>query len=256
MKNYLKSKVNENFFKWSTEGYGGIVGGNKQARFWFCGIEWGKDDNFNKIPIVKDTNNYPKGFSSEDKNKKWFGSMDNIYGPISKIIVSTLEELNQLPKNELSYLEKARKYFKEKLFIENGDSFMMNLFPLPFAEDNDSHWRKLQNNLTGFDNKFLYRTFCRLYRFKYLKELFTEIKKPKTIVCCGLGYLRDYIDIFGSDNITDYKEEKLNKHTVISFIDGKSKIFITPFLSVRGIADDKSLEELGKILAEHLFKYQ
>ena len=174
--------------------------GNPKGKYWFGGIEgaapidkWEDVENFCKELSGRKYMPDPPGVTA--KTRKDMGSnYTKIYGPMAKIVL-----MHRGGKNEVS-IKEVNDYVDEELFMEYGDIFQINLYPL--GKPNVKSWEEKYNEWFKFKDKDEYLIKVRKDRFPKIKE-FVEDEQyhhPKRIIVCfGIMNLEDYKNAFGAD---------------------------------------------------------
>lgn len=242
-------QIPENFMNWACS-LSGCDGGNINAETWVCGIEWGNADGdyYKKLP--EEIN---KGKATPPCDKfDWEESITYPYGRSFAKLYAAIRG-----KEVQDYKDLIDGYDDQKW--DGSELFKLNLYPISFSSTDESLWRK--NNLdkiTGFDEKYLFQTWCFFNRFPEFSAMRAE-KKPKLIIGTGNGYLRDFLMCFawGKENSNAIKGGRLKSN---SKANGKERVyywveieettlFVIPFLSgPYGLNSDYLLQKMGEII--------
>jgi hypothetical protein len=234
--------MEENIKDWACS-FSGCDGGNVDADIWLCGIEWGGGS---------DIGYYNKKLPEQLKNGKvdvsltnfdWNDSLSYTYGR------SFAKLYNSIKGGKV-------EDYKQVSNLEGNELFKLNLYPIAFDSTNHTLWHK--NNmpaLTGFDNKYIFNTWCFFNRFPFFTQL-TKKHKPELIIGTGVDYLRDFLMFFAGDEkvsklnsglITPISEA--NKYDRVYYwvrIDSNTLLVIIPFFSGRyGLNSNYLLQEMG-----------
>jgi len=169
----MEIQSSNEFRTWAT-GFSGCDGGNRHGAIWFCGIEYGGNED-------------EQSFCFSDVSEPAHLSADQLE--------STLAKSQYMQKVAKSYAvlhgSEPSNYYQialaRKLFDEESDTFKINLFPISFHNDSDELWQKWLYERTGLPTKSLYRAWCQLYRFPKMKQWVCE-GNPKVIVATGTSY--------------------------------------------------------------------
>lgn len=242
----------ETFKEWACS-LSGCDGGNFYADTWLCGIEWGagSQDNgiYYKTQLLEEMT-AGKAHPPCDRFD-WNESLSYPYGrSFAKLYAAIHGEKVQ------SY-----KYLAANTW-DGSELFKLNLYPIAFDSTDESLWEK--NNLhqiTGFDEKHLFQTWCFLNRF----PAFSALRKnrsprpPKLIIGTGISYLRDFIMCFGWDQGTcgsirygdiepSSESNKKNKRRYYWVsLDSFTTLMVVPFFSgTYGLNSDYLLQEMGQ----------
>jgi len=172
--------------------------GNPNGKYWFGGIEGAAafDIRENVEKFCKDLNGkmyIPDEPDVTAKTRKKMGSKyTKIYDAMAKIVL-----MHREGKQEVG-VDEANKYVNEKLFMEFGDNFQINLYPLGKRKVN--YWETKYNDMFGFKNKNEYLCKVRKERFPEIRKFVEQYNHPeRIIVCFGVTHLDDYINAFGAD---------------------------------------------------------
>lgn len=181
--------IPNNFKEWACS-LSGCDGGNIDADTWLCGIEWGggsKDKEYYPEKLPKQIKN--GAYQPEQNHYDWKDSITYPYGRSFAKLYSAITG----DKVE-NYLELVSKKWN------GSEIFKLNLYPIAFDSTDTLLWHKYKlKEITGFDEKHLFQTWCFINRFPYLSKL-REEKRPKLIVCTGVGYLQDFFICFGGNS--------------------------------------------------------
>jgi len=142
-----------------------------------------------------------------------------------------------------------KEYIRERLCRSDGNSFLMNLYPLRFAKSGDENWTKAHYELTGFPNKLIYKAWCMEHRFPRFKDL-VEKHKPKLLLCVGSGFSDDFRLAFlpeevlfeAGQNISLPSGKKCQRFEINNH---QTTVFLMPFLGQGGVMSDKDLRFIG-----------
>lgn len=257
----LKAHQNENFRNWACS-FSGCEGGYIKSPIWICGIEWG----FSK----------EKGQSEEDYQIK----LKNYY---SKTLKEEIGKGKYTPEEshydvfkgwDYQYGQKVAKLYTA---IQGGqvstsyeavksctgsEIFRLNLYPIAFPNEWDGLWRDYNlHDVTGFESKQIFRTWCFLHRFPWIASQVRE-HEPKLIIGTGIGYLTDFIvSSGGADVIENIHQKEIsvesesgttsNRKIFWAKIGAKTTLVVTPFFgSPYGLNSDKLIQAFGEKIRE------
>ncbi|OYV45561.1 MAG: hypothetical protein B7X10_05640 [Burkholderiales bacterium 21-58-4] len=141
---------------------------------------------------------------------------------------------------------------------DGSEIFKLNLYPIGFHNTDGNLWKKYGlEELTGFSEKHLFKTWCFLNRFPRMAALASE-KHPKLIIGTGINYVTDFFACFAGYDVPDI-EIKSDEITQ----DGSTRVYywarlkqgttlvVTPFLSGRyGLNSDNLLQEMGNRISK------
>jgi hypothetical protein len=184
----MEKQIPEKFKSWACS-LSGCDGGNPEADIWICGIEWGGNNTTdyyqNKLRkeieagvYFPENNSYPWEETFEYPFGKSFGKL---YAGIYKLPLDNYQE-------EILRLE--------------PDVFKLNLYPIAFRSTDYSLWHENGlDELTGFETKDLFKTWCFLNRFPAYSKLVRKYN-PKLIIGTGTSYLVDFFQCFALNNLS------------------------------------------------------
>jgi hypothetical protein len=231
----MEIKETEQFSLWA-KGYSGCDGGNIDGAIWFCGIEYGgnEDEKSFKFNDVSQPMEIP-----DDEREGFLKFQYNI--KVAKIYTAILGE-------------DVSRYFKtvlrDKLFAQESHAFKMNLYPISFHHDSDDLWQEWLFRKTGLPTKSIYKAWCQLYRFPEIRK-WVKNYSPKLIITTGITYQNEFIMAF--DGVETIFKGTLNtknlsgRDFVWSYInENKTVLAITPFFGGRyGLNSDKLIQDFG-----------
>lgn len=235
--------INPDFSDWASN-FSGIAGGNLNAPLWTCGIEFYGED----ILDFKVNERY----TYKNTEGKIIPCINDNHKSDFK---ETTPFIQKLIKLACYYFEKDldnniyKKYLND-LFTENGKTFGMNLYPISFPNSSDNEWKENHFNKTGLPNKQMYKVWCMVYRFPFLRKLASEYK-PKILICTGLNFRQDFLLAFAPDQLfsNPIQAENIDNRMCEFFrINNKKTLLVlTPFFGRGGIMSDKGLKQLADL---------
>jgi hypothetical protein len=251
------SEISKEFKDWACS-FSGCDGGNPNADIWLCGIEWGyigKEDekeNYYKKELPKEIK---KGVAETDSSFKWADSITYPYGRSFAKLYQAIQGENV-------------ESYKDVSNLIGDELFKLNLYPIAFNHTGHDLWHKYGvDKITGFDNKYLFNTWCFFNRFPAFTKFKKELKKrPKLIVCTGVDYLRDFLMCFGGNaNIDKIKIGKIKPNSENNKIKNsngertyyyvksdETLLIVMPFFSRGGLNSNHLLQEMGNRIRELL----
>ena len=137
--------------------------------------------------------------------------------------------------------------------------FNTNLYPIAFNSVDPKLWKDYNlKNLTGFEDKHLFKIWCFLHRFPEISKIVKK-KCPKLIIGTGVTYLTDFFSCYSSGiamhnaiqsaKICE-KDPKKRKYYWSKLSNGTT-IVVVPFLSGQsGLNSDILLQKMGRIIRE------
>jgi hypothetical protein len=240
--------ISQNFKDWSCS-FSGCDGGNLEADTWLCGIEWGGGSYDNGV-YYKD--HLPKEIKKgkvviEISSFNWKDSVTYTYGrSFAKLFAAIRgEDIN-------SYKDLAINKW------DGSELFKLNLYPIAFDSTDGNLWHEYKlDEITGFNEKNLFQTWCFVNRFPFFSEL-RAVKKPKLIICTGISYLRDFFICFGGNQansslieygeinpLSENNESKVRRYYWVK-IDENTTLIVIPFFSgIYGLNSNDLLQEMG-----------
>lgn len=229
-------EATEKFSKWAL-GYSGCDGGNIDGTIWFCGIEYGGNEDESKFEFtdVSQPLDVPdeqrKNFLRYQYNQK----VAKIYAAICGEAVANYSDVAS----------------RDKIFAKDSRAFKMNLYPISFHHDSDDLWQEWLYRKTGLPTKSMYRAWCQTNRFPEIRK-WVKKHSPKLIVCTGITYQNEFIMAF--DDVETIYKGKVNKKNLsgrdlvwVDINEGKTILAMLPFLGGRyGLNSDKLLQSFGE----------
>ncbi|ALO35863.1 hypothetical protein CMT41_14885 [Colwellia sp. MT41] len=235
--------MNKNLQEWACS-FSGCDGGNLGADIWLCGIEWGGasyGDYYEKtLPEELENGKVELSLTEFD----WKDSLGYTYGRSFAKLFTSIQGGDV-------------ENYKEVSLLEGNELFKLNLYPIAFDSTDHELWHKNNiSKLTGFENKYLFNTWCFFNRFPFFSEL-RKKHNPKLIIGTGVNYLRDFLMFFAgnekvgrlcSGNLTPKSEaNKTNRVFYWVKLDGGTLLVIIPFFSGRyGLNSNYLLQEMGQ----------
>ena len=234
--------VDENLKNWACS-FSGCDGGNIKSDIWLCGIEWGGGSYENGKYYKEELKNEiskgaveisAKTFNWKDSTTYTYGrSFAKLYTAIQGNDVTDYKGVCELSGNEL---------------------FKLNLYPIAFDSTDHNLWKEYElEKVTGFENKYLFNTWCFFNRFTFFSEIRKE-NSPKLIICTGVDYLRDFLMCFGAKNINQIQTKTISARSEANKYDrsyywvkvDKTLLVVIPFFSGRyGLNSNYLLQEMG-----------
>jgi len=243
--------MNKNIRDWACS-LSGCDGGNVGADIWLCGIEWGGGnlDNYYEKNLPHEISQ-GEVVSNLDKYN-WKDSITYPYG------LNFAKLYSAIKGRKVEDYKKVEKLSGEELF-------KLNLYPIAFNSTDHNLWHKNKlDEITGFENKYLFNTWCFFNRFPAFSSL-RKKHKPKLIIGTGVDYLRDFLMFFGGiENIDKLSSDKIipksesNKYDRTFYwvnLDTNTLLVIIPFFSGRyGLNSNYLLQEMGTRIGKLLEK--
>lgn len=234
--------MNKNLRDWACS-LSGCDGGNIEADVWLCGIEWGGGSHGDyyekKLPQQISDGAVVANLDKYD----WKDSITYPYG------LSFAKLYTAIKGGDV-------KKYKQVTSLRGDELFKTNLYPIAFDSTDHDLWHKNKlDEVTGFENKYLFNIWCFFNRFPEFSALRKQYK-PKLIIGTGIGYLLDFLMFFGgNENIDKVKSAKIspksdsNKSDRLYYwinLDSNTLLVVIPFFSGRyGLNSNYLLQEMG-----------
>lgn len=238
-------KLSDNFIKWACS-LSGCDGGNPNAKIWLSGIEWGfRGDPSNYYANELPTEIAQGEYKPKSQQYPWEDSFVYPYG-------KSLAKLYYAIKG--GDVKNYRKLADES---DKHELFKTNLYPIAFNSVDPKLWKDYKlNELTGFDEKHLFKTWCFLHRFPAISKMVSE-KSPKLIIGTGISYLTDFFACYaGSTNIDttintgELTKTKKRQYYWAKLSNGTTLVVIPFFSSQFGLNSGDLLQEMGEKIKE------
>ena len=230
--------ITEQFKNWACS-LSGCDGGDPKATIWLSGIEWGGDDEkyYQELPEEISKGEYvpPIKYDWKEQLRHRFGmSLAKLFSAIHGHDVSNYRNYAEgLPGNEL---------------------FKLNLYPIAFERTDRSLWRKYKlNEITGFEEKELFKAWCFINRFPAMSKR-VQTYKPKIIIGTGVSYLVDFFTCYASgQELKDviHIDSIGDRNMYWAKIADNTHLFVVPFFSGSfGLNSDALLQQFGARIKE------
>jgi len=230
--------ISENFKNWACS-LSGCDGGNLNAKIWLSGIEWGGggEEYYQSLPSEISEGKYiPSG------KYDWVGQLQYPFGRSLTKLFAAIHDHD---------VRDYKDYAKD---LSGDDLLKLNLYPIAFKNTDESLWKKYKlDEITGFEEKDLFKTWCFINRFPAISKIVQAIK-PEIIIGTGVGYLIDFFVCFASGN--EFNEsihiEKIGSRNMYwAKISDKTHLFVIPFFSGSyGLNSDILLQQFGARIKE------
>jgi len=245
----------DNFKKWACS-LSGCDGGNFYADTWLCGIEWGAGSQDDGIYYKRELpEEIAKGEVTPPHEKfDWQESITYPYGRSFAKLYTAMQ------------IGEVDSYKEFVAGLNGSELFKLNLYPIAFDSTDEELWKKYKlDEITGFDEKHLFQTWCFLNRFPAISTIRKERspRPPKLIIGTGISYLLDFIMCFGWDQSTcgsiqygdieaasENNKRKKRRYYWLK-LDGYTTLVVVPFFSGSyGLNSNHLLQEMGKKIRE------
>ena len=240
----------QNFINWASS-LSGCDGGNPAAPIWISGIEWGFKEGdpteyYTKtLPAEIAQGEYTPSFAGYD----WKDSLTYTYGRSAAKLYCAIKG-----ENIANYKEVIVK-------CDGSEIFRTNLYPIAFSSTDALLWKKYKlDELTGFAEKHLFKTWCFLHRFSSISKIVKE-RAPKLIIGTGVSYLTDFFACYAGAIAVDKAinmgeiapdannpNGKARQYYWARLENGTTLVVVPFFSSQSGLNSDYLLQEMGKVI--------
>ena len=228
--------------------FSGCDGGDINSDTWLCGIEWGypnatdkEREDFYKIKLPQEIE---QGSVKLNSDYNFFTSKSMEY-PFNRGFAKL-------------YSACASGSIK-KSYKSAGNILKLNLSPIGFWRDEEYLWSKYNlSRTTGFESKKEFIGFLNsLNRFTALRAK----KKPKLIVCVGVGRRSDFIKCFFGEKKVKLQRQKLipqspknqnKRYLYHAEHDGTLLVIVPFFTSTNGLNSNYLLQKAGEEISRLL----
>ncbi len=242
------SSLDPKFIEWACS-FSGCDGGNKDAEIWLSGIEWGgSGEEYYKKELPHEIS---QGKYTPSDTYKW----ENIYE-------RTYTYDRNVAKLYTAIKGKSVVGYKDFVSKCTGDElFKLNLYPIAFRNTNYQLWKKYNlEKITGFQDKYLYQTWCFLNRFPVIRDEATAHHHPKVIIGTGISYLTDFLFCFAGEKsyiqretipVDNSSANKYERHYYWAKFNSGTTLFVIPFFSGQyGLNSNELIEKMGTIIKD------
>jgi len=245
--------LNENFKRWACS-LSGCDGGNPKAKMWISGIEWGIGEYpYEKYYLEELPKEIEKGEYVPADKYPWNDTLEPKKGQYGKNVAKLVSAIN------------GKKVEDYNSFVENTDGselFKLNLYPIAFKNTSDSSWKEYKlDELTGFPEKHLFRTWCFFNRFPVFAQKVIN-NEPKVIIGTGISYLTDFFACFhglkemkskinANHIVSSYSTNDSPRYYYWSKITNETTLFVIPFLGKpSGLNSNELIQKMGDKIKE------
>lgn len=238
-------KLDENFIKWACS-LSGCDGGSPDAEIWASGIEWGFKGDATKYYAQELPAEIKLGaYEPKSKEYPWKDSFSYTYGKSLAKLYCAIKGGNVADYQKIADQKDQHQLFKT------------NLYPIAFNSTDHTLWQTHKlNEITGFDEKHLFKTWCFLHRFPAISQM-VKNKPPKLIIGTGISYLTDFFACYaGATNINtvinvgELTKTKSRKYYWAKLSSGTTLVVIPFFSSQSGLNSSELLQEMGEKIRE------
>lgn len=239
--------ISNEFQEWACS-LSGCDGGNIHADVWLCGIEWGGASQSNYYERLS-SEIQMGAVASETEAFNWAESVTYSYG-------------RNFAKLFCAMNGGKVEDFKEKIHTQQWDGselFKLNLYPIAFDSTDHNLWHQHDlHKITGFQEKFLFQTWCSMNRFPAFSKLM-EKHAPRIVIGTGVSYLRDFFTCFGGSQINSQfieigelsrvsqANQRYKRRYYWVKINNRTTLVVIPFLSgPAGLNSNALLQEMGE----------
>mgnify|MGYP000270048060 CR=1 FL=1 len=237
-------KLSEKFKKWGLEYSGcdgGDIGNDSSPSIWVCGIEWGGGHTAESLRehIMEDATVPPKGYL------EW---KENLQHRFNWQVMKILSVINGgLVSEYKKFAEDVQPFIRGK----NG-YFKMNLYPIAFKNTSHEHWNNNFADITGFQNKTDYLSWCSECRFPEMRK-WAKQSAPKLIICLGKTYINEFKLAFYKKDAQFNHKEIDNRDLYWAINEEGTLIIVIPFMSGRyGLVKNVSIQKFGENISHLL----
>ncbi|WP_193162354.1 hypothetical protein [Microbulbifer hainanensis] len=232
----------ENFEKWGLS-FSGCDGGDpgtpEKPSIWVCGIEWGGGQSAESLraDVSEPFDEIPAGYESWEENVSYIFNWQ-VMKLLTVINGGSVSEYREFARVTQPFVAGSQGYFKA------------NLYPISFKDTSYELWAEEFSNISGFDSKLDYVSWCKDHRFPVMRSWVSDFK-PKLIICLGKTYSEDFSVAFydfGHDlhhEIIDGKDLQwgVNK-------DGSLVIVIPFMVNPNGLTKNSTIQKFGERICE------
>jgi len=226
------------FQKWCLEFSGcdgGDIGSKNNRATWICGIEWGGGHTPDSLieHMSKDFSAPPSGYDDWKENLEYIFNWQ-IMKLLSAIEGNKVGDYKKFAEEKKPFVEDSKGYFK------------MNLYPIGFKDTNENRWQIEFSKITGFNSKADYIQWCKNKRFPQMTKWTLEYK-PKLIICLGKTYIKDFKQIFLSNNIQLNTKLIDDKELTWGYNELDTLVVILPFMvNANGLNKNQTIQKFGE----------
>jgi transcriptional activator of eps genes len=234
--------------------WAGVDGGNPGAPIWLCGIEHGGTPPFEVVELVPESE--PRFWTNTFKAEH--GKKEICSWPYHQKAAKLLIAVEELQKDVrlMPSFENWQQYVWNKLYVQRGNNFKMNLFPL--QAPSLSEWPRIYREM-GIQNKHDYRQRCRGKRFSFFSEM-RRAYKPKVIIGTGITAHADFVRAFGFESSPRAEPTSISDgvrfRKCFIYKDSETTLIVSPFLGYRRyeVNSDELIRSLAKLVADQLME--
>lgn len=232
--------------------YSGMDGGNPNAPIWVCGIESG--GKFESLEKSLNPDSKWSSWDAEFKSNHPRYSTWQYHRKVAKLMVA-LDQLENYPESPpVLGRDKWKQYMEDKLYVDGGENFKLNLFPLSSPRVGAPEWETEYSKHLDIQSKSAYYKRCNEVRFPFLRELRAKFN-PEIILGTGKTFKNCFASAFGFDKEQDHKEINDGAHILECYMysDGNGLLIVSPFFGGRyGVNSNGLLIELAKLIKNEL----
>jgi|GEM_PF-1716255 len=205
--------------------------GNPEGDLWFIGLEEGDCKiSLSKENILRSLNEYDCEFSNYDKVADLaYGAPTSTWQIESKLACELFDQYKGMEWHE---------FMKRHLFKSHGQTFLMELYPLP--KPKFASWPKAYQEYFGYGSLADYHKDIERKRFFDIRD-WIERRNPKYIICFGKMAWGSYKRLFY--DLHNWRPEGIFQIA----INGIQKICLTPFF-VNHRMSDGAIRQLAGLL--------
>lgn len=233
--------------------WAGVDGGYLKAPIWLCGIEHGGTPPSELAKLRPEPE--PGSWTDDFKTQHGKEILSWPYHQKAAKLLIAVEEFQKDARSTPSF-EDWREYVWNNLYVEGGNNFKLNLFPL--QAPSSSEWPAIYGEM-GIQNKHDYRQRCRGERFSFFSKMRRKYK-PKVILGTGITVRADFVRAFGFESSpraepTTISDGERSRKCFI-YKDSETTLIVSPFLGYRRyeVNSDELIRSLAKLVADQLME--
>lgn len=230
--------------------FAGVDGGNPDADLWICGIEHGGalEDLGTKLQPEPHPGAWTPEFRADHPDfYRW-----QYHQKVAKLLIALEALLSGDDANPDLSPHAYRPYMAEKLYVEGGRNFKLNLFPLASPYVRSDAWAQAYRSHPYLEDKSTYYQRCREKRFPFFRQIRAQ-HAPKVIIGTGVTFKDAFASAFGFDGQPD--EFVLSTSDPVArrcfrYQEEGAALYVTPFLGgPHGLNSNALITELARVIA-------
>ena len=218
---------------------GGDIGNAQNKSVWVCGIEWGGGHDPEGLLEHMHLNltEPPPGYDGWEENISYIFNWQ-VMKLFSAIDGGKVEDYKSFAKTVKPFVAGSSGYFK------------MNLYPIGFKDTDQNKWQAEFSEITGFNSKNDYISWCKNNRFPAMRG-WASTWKPELIICLGKTYKDDFTVAF-YDSSKNYKHESIDGNEISWGINNEGTlVVILPFMvNPNSLNNNSSIQKVGERISQ------